>query len=75
MKETRNIRCVACGRRDSLVMNAQSGKWEYPEPGWALINYANICPVCNEKLVAQNKETNRKNHEKWLGEKNGKDDS
>ena len=71
MKETHNIWCAVCKRPDKLVKNAQSGKWEYPEPGWALINYTNVCPVCTAKIVAKNKAENERNREKWLSGKEG----
>ena len=66
MKETRDIRCLECGRPGKIIKNAQSGKWEFPEPGWACLTGSHLCPKCNAELKARVDKENRLHHEKWL---------
>lgn len=66
MKETRDIQCSVCGLPDTLIKDAQSGKWEYPEPGWALVNYSHVCPACNAKMIEINRVENEKNRRRFM---------
>lgn len=66
MKETRDIRCFQCRRPGMTIKNAQSGVWEFTEPGWACLTGSHLCPKCNAELLARVNEENRQHHEKWL---------
>lgn len=65
MKESRKIKCTSCGRPGVTIKDARLG-WIFEEPGWALVNYSNVCPSCNAKMVENNRIVNEKNRQKFM---------
>lgn len=59
----REIVCYKCERSVIATTDDFTSGWVIGEPGWAMVNYAFLCPKCNAKHVRNTKIINERARE------------